>query len=194
MTKVEICNLALYPLGGNAISSLTEGTKEANLCNDLYLNMLKVVISAHKWNFAKKEVSLAESATYTMLDERFEYAYQLPSGFIRMSRTSTRGTIYERRGEVLCTNETPFVIEYITLIEDVNLFPEMFAHAVAARLSVPMAQPLVRKGSPGAIELLKLYFAVLGEAKLEDSQNEKPYLDDSVVHTESSDTWLKSRA
>ena len=41
MNKVQICNLALYPVGGNPITSLTEGSKEANLCNDLYVPMLR---------------------------------------------------------------------------------------------------------------------------------------------------------
>ena len=193
MNKVQICNLALYPLGGTAISSLDEGSKEANLCKDLYDTMVVTVLSAHKWSFAKKEVSLAESSTYEMLDDRFEFAYQLPSDFIRMSRPEKRDINFERRGQYLVTNESPFSIEYIASITDESLFPDMFAQTVAARLSVPMAQPLVRKGTPTGSELYNLYLVILSEAMLADAQDEKPFQEDSVKHTEKTDTWLQAR-
>jgi len=190
MNKVQICNLALTPIGGTLISSLDEGSKEADLCKELYPTMVLVVLSAHKWNFAKKEVSLAESSTYTMLDDRFEFAYQLPADFNRLSRTSERGVVYERRGQYLVTNETPFSIEYIAEIEDEILFPELFAQAVAARLSVPLAQPLARKGAPTWQDLYKMYLILLDDAKLADAQDEKPYPADSVGHTADTDTWI----
>lgn len=193
MNKIQICNLALYPLGGNPISSLDEGSKEANLCKDLYPTMVLSVLSIHKWNFAKVEVSLAESSTYAMLDDRFEFAYQLPSDYVRMSRPEDRDINYERRGQVLVTNESPFDIEYIASITDTILFPELFAEAVAARLSVPMAMPLARKGTPTAVDLYKLYLVALSEAKLADAQDEKPYQADSVKHTAETDSWIKSR-
>lgn len=193
MNTVQICNLALYPLGGTPISSLDEGSKEADLCKDLYPTMVLTVLSAHKWSFAKKEVSLAESSTYEMLDTRFEFAYQLPADYVRMSRPEKRGVIYERRGQYLATNESPFSIEYIASITDTILFPEMFAQAVAARLSVPMAQTLTRKGAPTWKDLYTIYLGVLSEAMLADTQDEKPELVDSVKHTTKTDSWIESR-
>lgn len=193
MNRVQICNLAIYPLGGNAITALTENSKEANLCNDLYLSMVKIVLGAHKWNFAKKEVTLAEATDYEMLDDRFEYAYQLPSDYIRLSRPEERDVVFERRGRVLATNETPFSIEYIASITDESLFSDLFAQAVAARLSVPLAQPLARKGSPGSKDLYIFYLTMLQDAMMEDAQDEKPDQADSVKHTNETDSWLKAR-
>jgi hypothetical protein len=60
MTKVDICNLALSKVGseGGLISSITEDSKEAVLCNQFYNQTLGEVLSLGAWNCAKARVEL----------------------------------------------------------------------------------------------------------------------------------------
>ncbi len=83
---IEICNYALQELGANSITSLNEGTTEANECSLRYESCRQSLLSMHPWNFAVKRAQLArEVAT-----PEFGYAYQyaLPADFLFMLKTS----------------------------------------------------------------------------------------------------------
>ena len=57
---ISLCNQALYLLGAKTITALDQGTKEANLCNNLYDFNRRNLLRSHLWNFAIMRGELAE--------------------------------------------------------------------------------------------------------------------------------------
>ena len=69
---VDICNNALIDLGASAISSLTEDSKAARLCNQRFDSIRDTVFRFHPWNCLVKRASLAADTD----TPAFEYSYQ----------------------------------------------------------------------------------------------------------------------
>lgn len=61
-TEVSICNKALYLLGGKRISSLSDSTRQARLCNEFYAHVRDVVLKSFPWNFAVTRETLTETS------------------------------------------------------------------------------------------------------------------------------------
>ena len=57
-TQVDICNLALRRLGASEITTITEGTKNADHCNAFWTYILDEVLEDYSWGFARKTVTL----------------------------------------------------------------------------------------------------------------------------------------
>ena len=55
---VDICNSALNLLGASTISSLTEDSKNARLCNQRYEPIRNRMFRSHAWNCLTKEFNL----------------------------------------------------------------------------------------------------------------------------------------
>lgn len=55
---VDICNAALFRLGGNSISTLKDGTSEAMACNLRYDWCRRAVLRQHIWKCAMKRATL----------------------------------------------------------------------------------------------------------------------------------------
>ena len=78
-SNVDIANNALSILGGSTISSLTEDTKNARICNQRFENVRNRVFRGHPWNCLIKRVQLAENSTAPVVE--FANAFALPSDF-----------------------------------------------------------------------------------------------------------------
>ena len=61
-TEVSICSNALRRLGDDPITSLTDDTERARLCNSFYPDARDAVLRLHTWNFAVTRASLAQLA------------------------------------------------------------------------------------------------------------------------------------
>ncbi len=102
---VGICNSALIKLGASTILSLTEGSKNANLCNEQYEKLRDDLLRAHPWNFAAARQKLARLADAPAFG--FAYAYQLPAAFLRAIEVSGNdsgrgGAAYKIEGRTIC--------------------------------------------------------------------------------------------
>ena len=60
---IEICNSALLQLGAQAITSLTENSKNARLCNARFNTVRDSVFRSHPWNSLIKRQKLAADVT-----------------------------------------------------------------------------------------------------------------------------------
>lgn len=68
-SDVEICNSALAKLGAESITSLSDTTRRAVLCNRQYDKIRKKMLRMHPWNFAIKRVWLSPiTETSTSVD------------------------------------------------------------------------------------------------------------------------------
>ena len=77
-SKVDICNEALNMLGANTITSLTETTKTAALCNRFIDTEIDYLLRLHRWNSAVSEAGgLSNTGVTPTIGWLFEFV--LPS-------------------------------------------------------------------------------------------------------------------
>jgi hypothetical protein len=184
---VGICNNALIKIGEDTITALTDNTKEARLCNQIYESTRDAVIRAHIWNFAIKRVELAENTTAPTFE--YENAFDLPSDCLRvlnMEDSDKQTTIvFKIEGRQLVTDESTAKIRYIARIVDPNTFDDLFKEALSARLAFELAYPLSESNSL-AQTMYQVYLDKLSEARTMDGQEGTP---DQIVSRE----WTDAR-
>ena len=76
-TEVSICSNALRKLGDDPITSLTEDTERARLCNAFYESSRDSLLRSHPWNFAITRATLAKLSSTPAYG--FAYQYALPT-------------------------------------------------------------------------------------------------------------------
>ena len=144
---VGICNSALVKLGATRIVSLTEGSKNANLCSEQYMKVRDDLLRGHSWNFAIARAKLAQLEETPAFG--FDYAFQLPSTFLRAVSVhpddSGRGTVgYKIEGRKVLANASEIYLRYVAQVTDPNVmdpvFRETLAWAMAFDLAVPITQ------------------------------------------------------
>ena len=144
---VGICNAALVKLGAQRILSLTEGSKNANLCAEQYEKVRDDMLRSHIWNFAVQRVKLAQLSEAPTFG--FSYAYQLPTDYLRLvsAHANDAGTgqpAYKLEGRTLLADASGIFLRYIRQVTDPNgmdaQFREVLAWGLAADLAIPITQ------------------------------------------------------
>ena len=173
-SDTDIANRSLRIVGGSRVTSLTQGTKNANAVNDIYADLRDEMMD-YPWNFATKRVKLARSATTPTFG--FDYAYTLPSDWIRTvsvhDNVDGAGTVLYREEQnatqnALVTDVENVYLRYVARVEDPNLwsvaFRSAFINALACELAIPIA------GSKALFEQLRdKSKKTLSKAKSSDS-------------------------
>jgi hypothetical protein len=166
-SKVEICNLAIQNLGGNYITSLTEGSEAAIECNLRFDTARRALLNMHPWNFATRRAALNVDTSAPA----FNYLYQftLPSDFLYMIMTgqeesSQANSLFNTAlnptitnsfvginqadkyriestsaGLKLLSNSSDVNIIYVADVEDTQLFSGVFTDLLARYLSMLLA-------------------------------------------------------
>jgi len=113
-TKTDIANFALGLLGEFQISSLTESTKQARLCNRFIDQCIREELRTLQPNTAKRRKTLNQ-LTETP-DFEYAYYYQLPVDFLRMVRVNDgiERDRYTIEGDRLLSNDSNIDIIYIS--------------------------------------------------------------------------------
>jgi hypothetical protein len=146
-TSIRICSDALLILGAKPISSFSEGTDAANICDRLYPNIRDATIQQYPWAFSFKKVSLSQIITAPVNEWR--YAYQLPADRIgppRAAFTSTSVgerpfTEWEIYEDKLLTNSPTIVIDYQFSVPE-NKMPVYFVQLLKYMMAWHLAEPL----------------------------------------------------
>jgi len=140
---VNMCNSALNLLGASTISSLTDETKNARLCNQRYEPVRNRVFRSHAWNCLHKRVQLAQNSIAPVIE--YDHAYALPSDCLRVLKihNGTTDSIadaldYKLEGRNIITDEDTVYAIYIALDTDPNNYDtylrESISHQLAADL------------------------------------------------------------
>ncbi len=144
-SDTDLANRALRLLKAGRITSRTDESNNANAVNDVFDGELESLLRGHKWNFAKKFVTLARLSTAPAF--RFDFAYALPSDWIRTISVSDNdagtGVVnfeeaeIENVGALFCSIEQVF-FSYVYRVTDPNRMPPDAQTAFVYALAVAM--------------------------------------------------------
>ena len=152
-SEIGICNSALTKIGVGAvglITSLTEGSRNSNLCNEQYGKLRDQLLRAHKWNFATARIKLARLSETPVFE--FDYVYQLPADWIRVvsvhDNSAGAGSVrYKIEGRRLLTNAGEVYLRYIHRVTDPNDMPADFRETLANLLAKDLASAVAQSNS-----------------------------------------------
>ena len=149
---VDMCNSALNLLGASTISSLTEDTKNARLCNQRYEPIRDRVFRSHNWNCLIKRVQLAQDSTGPVVE--YTYGYTLPTDCLRVlkihngSTDSIKSALdYKIEGRKVVTDETTIYLVYIALITDPNEFDSYLREAISHQLAADICYAITNNST-----------------------------------------------
>jgi hypothetical protein len=146
-SALSICSDALIMLGANPISSFTEGTDEASICDSLYPDVRDQALMVYPWTFSFKKTQLARLVT-TPTNE-FQYEYQLPADRLGSPRAvyNTNGlnqhpiTSYRIIGNKLLTNQEVIFIDYQYYTPETEMpvwFIQLLKYLTAWHIALPI--------------------------------------------------------
>ena len=151
-STVDMCNSALNLLGASTISSLTEDTKNARLCNQRFEPIRDRVFRSHNWNCLIKRVQLAQDSTAPVVE--YSYAYTLPTDCLRVlkihngSTDSIKSALdYKIEGRKVVTDETTIYLVYIALITDPNEFDSYLREAISHQLAADICYAITNNST-----------------------------------------------
>ena len=151
-STVDMCNSALNLLGASTISSLTEDTKNARLCNQRFEPIRDRVFRSHNWNCLIKRVQLAQDSTGPVVE--YTYGYTLPTDCLRVlkihngSTDSIKSALdYKIEGRKVVTDETTIYLVYIALITDPNEFDSYLREAISHQLAADICYAITNNST-----------------------------------------------
>lgn len=173
-SKVQIANLALAKVGSEAaqITSLTQDSKEANLCNKFYEPAKREVLRMHTWNCAKKRSELAKLTSTP--DSGWKYEYALPADCVRplelhasssSDRTYIENIEWAVEGRKIRTNADGVWLLYIKNTDDPSEMDDLFIKAFYTNLAVKLAYPLTEDRQLTGFLMEELESVILPEAR-----------------------------
>lgn len=141
-SSLEICNSAAIKLGVEKVSSLAENSRTAILLSEQYDKKRKQLLQSHYWNFAVTRGEL--TSTGNEPEYEFSYEYELPSGYLRMVSTEYADQFYQREGEVIVSNYSPFKCKWVQDISDTTKFTPTFDEALALLIALDLCHVLTQ--------------------------------------------------
>jgi len=184
-TDVSICSNALRRLGDDPITSFSDDTERARLCNAFFPDARDHILRSHPWNFAITRASLSKLSAVPKYG--YAYMYSLPNDpyCLRVLEMEFPDYIFKiendaTNGRVLLTDQDAAKILYVARITNPSLYDSMFVDLLTAKLSVDLCYAVT--GSTALqTQMDKTYQQKLSEARSIDGQ--EGYIDDLVSNT-----------
>lgn len=169
-SKVAMCNAALTKIGANVITSLTEASEEARICNARFNDVLDALLESHPWNFAIERATLAASADAP--NHEYSYKYLLPQRPYCLRVVSVYNDYeYKIEGRYLYTDYSNISITYVKRVTDMNELSPMFRECFSLYMAAELAYPIAGSNALRQ-ELLGEYDRAIRLARSKDAQEE----------------------
>tara|TARA_E500000318_G_scaffold107864_1_gene117777 strand:- start:435 stop:1031 length:597 start_codon:yes stop_codon:yes gene_type:complete len=181
---VEICNEAMDLLGAATITSLTENSKEARLCNRRFSTVRDAVLRSHPWNTAVTRAEIASDSVAPAFG--FTYQYTMPTDPYCLRVLSFWNSnvdneiaaydsqvMYKIEGRKILSNEGTCKITYIGRVTDTEQFDPMLSNTIAHRLAADTAYAITGSTTV-AQQMQQLYEFRLREARSMDGMEGYP--------------------
>lgn len=142
-SKIQICNMALTRIGAATITSLTDGTTSAKLCNTLIDDLSDRAIIQGSWTTVIYRQELAVLVTAPKYE--FTYQYQLPTSPKCLKVLDVDGDPfieYKVEGDKLLTDETEVFLRYIGRPVSTESYGPLLTEAIEVLLASYLAYPI----------------------------------------------------
>ena len=184
-TEVSICSNALRILGDDPITSLTDDTERARLCNSLYEPARDAVLRSHPWNFAITRATLAQLSTTPAYEYAYQYSLPTDPYCLRVLSMEYQDYVFKIEhlagtGRVLLTDESSAKILYIARVSDTAQFDSLVVDTLTAKMASELSFPVTNSVTLQA-QMQILYQLKLSEARSIDGQ--EGFMDDLVSDT-----------
>ena len=167
-SSVDLCNSALNMIGASNITSFTEDSKAARLCNQRYDFIRDKVFRSHNWNCLLTRVVLTPDGT----SPSFEFANQftLPTDpfCLRPMNLDESSIVYNVEGRKILTDESTINLIYVARVLDVNTYDVALMETISTALAADFAYPLTNSVSLGQAMQQK-YDKMVSEARFLDA-------------------------
>lgn len=192
---VGIVNLALKNIGATRISSLTSGEKNAVSASLIYDEHRQNLLRGHNWNFAQTDVKLARRPTDPIIG--FEYAYSLPSNWLRTvdcydNASGIGSADYVERDGAIFANSENIWMSYVFDCTDPNRMTADFRMALASDLSIVLAIDIAQSNTLHE-SWKKQAIKDLIKAKSSDAQGSAPDVRPSGSWVNARNGWRRPR-
>ncbi len=187
-SEVSICNLALQKLGAARIVSMTDNSHNAKQVNACYESQRNAEQRKYLWNFCKKRVSLAASVVTP--DFMYQYAYPVPSDFIRLIKPARTGLDWHIEqhdgGLAILTNDgAPLQVRYCAIVTNPVLFDPIFVEMLACKIAWTVCERITQSVS--------LRAAIMEEYKEWRAEARRANAFEQNKQAEPVDEWLLAR-
>lgn len=156
-SKLIIYNAALRLISARPVGSVGDGSKNDDVLGDLYDTVLRDLLAAGNWKFAKKTAALVINGTAPAAG--YDYAWDLPSDWVRTigawdNDAKTGHLDYDE--EIVDSTQTlvcdidstgSVYIEYVYLITDTTQHSAKFDKALIFALAQAAAVPIANSNT-----------------------------------------------
>ena len=188
---IEICNSALLQLSAQAITALTENSKNGRLCNARYNTVRDSVFRSHPWNSLVKRQKLAADTDTPIYG--FSYQFTLPADCLRVLHLNAHDSNFKVEGRKILSNASSMKILYVARITDPNEYDELLRETLSAALGADIAYG-VTSSNPVTQNMYQLFQDKLRDARFVDS-TEGQNIEQDLGMTDAIDagTFINSR-
>lgn len=171
-SKVEICNQALIEIGARTITSLSEGTPEANMCSQVYDISARSVMSQGAWRSCTFQSSLNKISSSPLYG--FDNQFQLPTDpevlrVLSVQNEHIDDIKYEIQQDKLLADESAVNIKYIGFLTDPTAYGQFLEDAIIFKIASVIAYKLTGSRSASA-DLKTMYNSTLRRNLSQDGQ------------------------
>jgi hypothetical protein len=158
----------LSELGEKSITSLSDSTERARLCNLFFDDAVKTVLREHNWRCATKRQQLSRLEAAPAFG--FEYQFEIPSDWIRTSELDIDedGYKWSQEDNKILTDEESVYMKYVYFLNNPAKWDSQLTECVEAFLAYKLSLGIAGKVSYKDA-MLKLYDMRLKKAKGIDS-------------------------
>ena len=149
---VDMCNSALNLLGASTISTITEDTKNARLCNQRFEPIRNRVMRSHNWNCLIKRVQLAQDSTGPVIE--YTYGYTLPTDCLRVLKVHNGTTDsvasdldYKVEGRKIVTDEGTVYLVYVAIDTDPTNYDSYLYEAISHQLAADLCYAITNNST-----------------------------------------------
>lgn len=168
---VDICNRALTKVGDDRITSLTDGTKAASVCNHAYEFVRDSVLRSSVWNCTVTRATLAPLSSTP--DHTYKYEYQLPSECLKIVEVDTTYDWVVEGRKILTDEGTTLKIRYQQRVTDPNQYDSALFELIATTLAYEICETLTQSNTKKQI-IGKDLERLTTMAKMHDAQEGSP--------------------
>ena len=169
-SKTEIANASLVEVGGAVITDLdTDTTTNGDIVRRWYLHTRDSMLRQYTWNFALARQSLTKDLTGPSFE--FANSFTLPTlpYCLRALEMYNSMSEWKVEGRKLLTDDSSVNLKYISRVENVVDFDDLFTDALIFKIAANIAVPIKRDNAL-ALKLMEVAEIKIQTARTHDSQ------------------------